>query len=227
MVATSAFSLTSRTVPMNAATAPIARFPARSAPSSRATSKSSTWTRTGTVAPPAPQPPVTGGNSATSSPGRIGVSGSARSWLTAMRTARPGASSAAQAPPRVASHARSAATVVTLDRRFDALARRAEGFAQPGEVDERESSGGGVAHAGLRCVAGGGPGRARREVYRGSAHRPARRTARLEAKLDADADLVGLRQARAEFAERSGRSGRTRGAGPAPSSCRTERQGRS
>ena len=56
---------------MNEATAPTRASPARSAAISAATSKSAVCTRTVIGRSPAAQPPVTGGNSATSSPARM------------------------------------------------------------------------------------------------------------------------------------------------------------
>src|SRR5690606_24532294 len=44
--------------------------------------------------PPTAQPPVMGGNRATSSPGRTGSAGRANSWLTATRTTDRSASAA-------------------------------------------------------------------------------------------------------------------------------------
>jgi hypothetical protein len=71
-----ASSFTSRTVPMNAATAPTRGSSPRSRASSRETSKSSAWTRTGMLRETG-QPPVTGGNSANLVAGTTGVSGCA------------------------------------------------------------------------------------------------------------------------------------------------------
>jgi hypothetical protein len=82
------------------------------------------------------QPPVTGGNSATSSPSRSGVESAATAWLTAMRTGRPDASSLAKAPPRERGFAR---------ERY-AFAGRAQRFAKPGEIDEANGDGSVVAH---------------------------------------------------------------------------------
>ena len=89
----------------------------------------------------ATQPPVTGGNSATSSPGFTGWSTPTYSWLTATRTIERLASAAACLRPRGDSQSSRAPTVRDVGRRLDLLLADADLALQPGEIEN--------AHAGL------------------------------------------------------------------------------
>ena len=169
MLETAASALTSRTVPMNAATAPTERSPLRNAASSRPASKSSVWTRTGMAIANALaiQPPVTGGKSATSSPvddrrvgaGEVVVDGDAHR-APGRELGRPRA--AARREPCA-----QRADGVHVRRGLDALRCRAEGLAQARKIDEGNGSADAVTHdeprkmrrlAGARRASCGGAG---------------------------------------------------------------------
>ena len=107
-----------------------------------------------------------------------------------MRTARPGASSVAHAPPRAASHARSCAAVVTSAGSTTRSVASAERIAQPCEIDERQGVGTGASRIGAPSRRRHGrPWPKRRGELAGS-----------EPELNAQRDLIGLGQAGAEFA---------------------------